>query len=79
MISQIQAQPATLPSFTESEVDEVVNRLSKVKKEVPDSRRILTNNTHGVVNTYAWRGWNSELPHVYWRYNYPRNYLRSAL
>ncbi|KAL5248558.1 hypothetical protein ACHWQZ_G017664 [Mnemiopsis leidyi] len=65
-------------SYTESEVEEVVKRLSQCKKEVTDSRRTGSNKTYGIVNTYAWRGWNSELPHIYWRYNYPRNYLRSA-
>lgn len=66
------------PRYTEADVDEVVRRLASVKKEVTDSRRTGSGSRYGVVNSYAWRGWNSELPHIFWRYNYPRNYLRSA-
>jgi len=68
----------SVASYADWEIEEVVKRLSKCKKEVTDSRRVGSNNKGGIVNTYAWRGWNSELPHIYWRYNYPRNYLRSG-
>eukprot|EP00116_Pleurobrachia_bachei_P014915 sb/3475177/ len=70
---------ATSTLTTQSDIENIVKRLSQVKKEVPDSKRVGSAQKYGVVNSYAWRGWNTDVPHIFWRYNYPRNWFRSAL